>query len=136
MDSGGLGEGREVGMGARRLIVGLTAINAAVLAVLLIRSGNLFAASEPETLRARAIELVDKDGRVRGQLSVEANGEAVLRLRDAKGEVRVKVGADSAGSGLLLLDGATEPRVHLLAKDGGTSVTLSSKDGKRRVITP
>ena len=123
-------------MKARRLVVLLTTINTAVLVVLLIRSSSLFAASEPETVRARAIELVDQQGRVRAQLNVEPNGEAVFRLRDAKGEIRVKLGADGEGSGLILLDGATEPRIHMLAKDSGISVTLTNKNGQRRVITP
>jgi hypothetical protein len=123
-------------MGARRLLIALTAINAGFLSVWLIRSATLFAASDPDTLRARAIELVDQEGNVRAQLNVEPSGEAVLRLRDAKGEIRVKLGAGGDGSGLLLLDGATEPRIHMLAKDSGTSVTLMSKDGQRRVITP
>ena len=89
-------------MDARRLLIVLTGINAAVLALSLIRSGSLFAANDRETVRARAIELVDQHGQVRGQLNVESNGEAVFRLRDAKGEVRVKLGADGDGSGLLL----------------------------------
>jgi hypothetical protein len=119
-----------------RLFVLLTTINTAVLVVLLIRSASLFAASDPETVRAKAIELVDQQGRVRAQLNVEPNGEAVFRLRDAKGEIRVKLGADGAGSGLILLDGATEPRIHMLAKDNGISMTLTNKGGQRRVITP
>ena len=123
-------------MRTRRLLMVLTGINTAILAVLLLRFPSLFAASDAETLRARAIELVDQHGRVRGQMNVEPNGEAVLRLRDAKGEIRVKLGADGEGSGLILLDGATEPRIHMLAKDSGTTVTLTSKAGQRRVITP
>jgi hypothetical protein len=123
-------------MRARRLFIVLMGINTAILAALLIRSASLFAATDPDTIRARAIELVDRDGRVRGQLNVEPNGEAVFRLRDAKGEIRVKLGADGEGSGLILLDGATEPRIHMLAKESGTSVTLTSKGGQRRVITP
>ena len=123
-------------MKARRLVVLLTTINTAVLVVLLVRSARLFAASHPETVRAKAIELVDQQGHVRAQLNVEPNGEAVFRLRDAKGEIRVKLGADGEGSGLILLDGATEPRIHMLAKDGGTSMTLTNKRGQRRVITP
>jgi hypothetical protein len=123
-------------MRTRRLLIVLTGVNTAILAVLLIRFPLLFAASDPETLRARAIELVDQQGRVRGQMNVEPNGEAVLRLRDAKGEIRVKLGADGEGSGLILLDGATEPRIHMRAKDSGTTVTLTSKAGQRRVITP
>jgi hypothetical protein len=123
-------------METRRLLIALMGINAAVLAVLIIRPAGLFAAGDPETVRARAIELVDQHGRVRAQLNVESNGEAVLRLRDAKGEVRVKLGADGEGSGLILLDGATEPRIQLLAKNSGTSVTLTSQGGQRRVLTP
>src|SRR5688500_2783491 len=113
-------------MKGRRLLVVMTTINTAVLAVLLIRSASLLAASDPETVRAKAIELVDQQGRVRAQLNVEPNGEAVFRLRDAKGEIRVKLGADGEGSGFILLDGATEPRIRMLAKDGGTSMTLTS----------
>ncbi len=123
-------------MGVRRLLIVLTSINALVMASLLVHSNRLAAASRPETLRARAIELVDKHGHVRAQLNVETNGEAVFRLRDAKGEIRVKIGAGGDGSGLVLLDGRTEPAIHMLAKDGGTSVTLTSKGGQRRVIAP
>jgi hypothetical protein len=123
-------------MKTRGLLIVLTGIHAALLAVLITRPAGLLAAGDPETIRAKAIELVDQQGRVRAQLNVESNGEAVLRLRDAKGEIRVKLGADGEGSGLLLLDGATEPRIHMLAKNSGTSVTLTSKGGQRRVLTP
>ena len=123
-------------MGPRRLLVVLTSINALVVAVLLILSNRLATASDPETVRARAIELVDRHGHIRAQLNVESNGEAVFRLRDSKGEIRVKLGAGGDGSGLLLLDGATEPAIHMLANDTGTSVILTSKGGQRRVITP
>jgi len=74
---------------------------------------------------------------VRAQLSVEANGEAVFRMRDAKGTIRVKMGASEEGSALVLLNESTEPGVHILAKrDGGTSVTLRSRGGQQQVLTP
>jgi len=120
----------------RRLLIVLTAINTLAVGVSLVHSNRLAAASTPETLRARAIELVDQHGQVRAQLNVEPTGEAVFRIRDPKGEIRVKLGAGGDGSGLVLLDGATEPAIHMLAKDAGTSVTLRSKGGQRRVITP
>jgi hypothetical protein len=123
-------------MGARRLLIVLTSVNALVLLVLLVHSSRLAVASNPETVRARAIELVDEHGHVRAQLNVEPDGEAVFRLRDAKGAIRVKLGGGGDGSGLLLLDGATEPAIHMLAKDSGTSVTLMNKGGQRRVIAP
>jgi hypothetical protein len=48
----------------------------------------------------------------------------------------VKLGASEAGSGLVLLDGSTEPGVHILARRSGTSLTLVAKGGARRVIEP
>jgi hypothetical protein len=116
-----------------RLAVGLTALNAVLLTAVLVH-GQRAAAAAPDTVRARVIEMVDEQGRVRAQLKVEPDGQAVLRLRDAAGEVRVKLGADAQGSGLLLLDGATEPGVHMLAKRGGSTITLTGPDGQRRSV--
>jgi hypothetical protein len=123
-------------MKAGRLIAVVTGLNAAAVVWLFVASSRpAGAAGAPETIRARAIELVDQQGRVRAQLNVEPDGEAVLRLRDPRGEIRVKIGAGADGSGLVLLDGATEPAIHMLAKNTGPTITLSSK-GARRVLTP
>jgi hypothetical protein len=102
----------------------------------LLAGAEVFAAGDSGTVRARALELVDDRGRVRAQLNVESDGETVFRLRDSKGEIRVKLGAGGDGSGLLLLDGSTEPGIHMLAKSSGTTVTLTNSGGQRRVITP
>ena len=59
----------------------------------------------------------------------------VLRLRDAGGTIRVKLGASAEGSGLVLLDDATEPGIHMLAKRAGTSLTLK-KGQQQHVIKP
>jgi hypothetical protein len=123
-------------MGQYRLAIGLAGANVALLVMVWVQGHRVSASSVPETLRAKAIELVDEHGRIRAQLNVESNGEAVLRLRDSSGEIRVKLGADKDGSGLLLLNGSTEPGVHMLAKNNGTTLTLTNKGGQRRVITP
>jgi hypothetical protein len=90
----------------------------------------------PEVLRARMLELVDEEGRVRANLKVEEGGEVVFRLRDVEGTIRVKIGAGKDGSGLVLMDDRTEPAVQLLAKPAGTSMTLSEEGKAKRVITP
>lgn len=124
-------------MKAGHLLVVAASLNAAAIVWFFAASSQAAgAAGSPETIRARAIELVDQQGRVRAQLNVEPGGEAVLRLRDSKGEIRVKIGAGAEGSGLLLLDGATEPAIHMLAKDSGTSITLAARGGVKRVLTP
>jgi hypothetical protein len=123
-------------MDRSRVALALASLNAVLLAAVLLGGHRASAAVVPDTLRARAIELVDERGRVRAQINVESSGEAVFRLRDGAGQVRVKLGADESGSGLLLLDGATEPAIHMLARTGGTTLTLASKNGARRVLTP
>ena len=123
-------------MSDRRWLVALAGLNVVLLGALVARSPLVSASGTPDVVRARAIELVDERGQVRAQLTVETAGEAVFRLRDAKGQVRVKVGASEDGSGLLLLDQATEPAIHMLARKGGATLTLTDRDGRRRSIEP
>ena len=87
-------------------------------------------------LRAQAIELVDKQGKVVAQLYVGDDGGGNIRLRSADGTVRVKLGATNNGSGLLLLDKDTEPAVTLGSSQAGTSLTLAERGKPKRVITP
>lgn len=93
-------------------------------------------AAVPAVLRARLIELVDSQGQPRASLKVEEDGEAVFRMRDATGAIRVKVSAGKDGSGLLLLDDRTEPAVHALGTRGGTTVTLTQKGKSALQLQP
>ena len=130
-------------MKTQRLALLLTFVNLVVLVVLLTRENVAFAKGDAAMLRGRGLELVDATGQVRAQFTVEADGEAVFRMRDAKGTIRVKLGAGSNGSGLLLLDETTEPAVHIIASRAAapagattTSISLSGADGRSRVLTP
>jgi hypothetical protein len=123
-------------MKIHRLAIALAVINLILLVFLLMQGGSATAQSVPPILRARAIELVDDKGQVRAQFNVESSGEVVFRLRDGKGNIRVKLGASENGSGLVLLNDATELGVQILAEDTGTSLTLKGGDGKQRVIKP
>jgi hypothetical protein len=87
-------------------------------------------------LRTRSLEIVDEGGEVRAQISVEPSGEVLLRLRDQEGTIRVKLGATQDGSGLVLLNDATEVGAHMLAQSTGTTLTLTTKDGEEEVIAP
>jgi len=89
-----------------------------------------------QIIRARSIELVDDKGKSRALLSVEANGETVFRLRDSEGTIRVKLGASKDGSALLLLNDSTNPGIHALAKNNGTSITLINNNGQKKIINP
>jgi hypothetical protein len=144
-------------MTSQRLAIGLAALNLALLVFIVGREARLSTAvaarahearSSPvqdvvPVLRGRALELVDEAGQVRSRINVEPDGEVVFRLIDRKGTIRVKLGAGERGSGLLLLDEATEPAVHVIARRTSTperptttSVTLRGSDGELRVIRP
>ena len=124
-------------MKASAAIVAFTVVNLTLVLVNVAQSRPANESPAPSVLRARTIELVGPKGEVRAQLSVESNGEAVFRMRDAQGTIRVKMGASEQGSALVLLNEATEPGVHILAKrTEGTSLTLRSKGGEQRVLTP
>lgn len=85
-----------------------------------------------DRIQVREFELVDEKGVKRASISTEVSGEVVFRLMDKNGTIRVKLGAAEDGSGLLLLDENTEPAVHALAKNKGSTLTLVDPDGNKK----
>jgi hypothetical protein len=120
----------------------LLAIIALLLLAHLVRPTHFFhevqAAKEqvPAVLRAQAIELVNKQGQVVAQLFLGEDGSGNLRLRDASGTVRAKLGATAQGAGLLLLDKDVEPALWLTSNESGTSLTLAEKGKDKKVFKP
>jgi hypothetical protein len=130
-------------MQGQRFTVAFTAINVVALLLALMHLPHTTVEPTPLVLRGRALELVDDRGQVRSRLTVEPSGEVVLRLLDKNGTIRVKLGASEDGSGLVLLDEATEPAIQALArrtrtpdKPVTTSLTLRGAAGPPRVISP
>jgi hypothetical protein len=122
-------------MNSRYTIIGLVIVNCALLFGLASTSSPN--ATVVPLVRTNAFELVDKKGVTRASISVEdTDGEVVLRLRDTSGAIRVKLGASSDGSGLVLLDESTNPGLHVLAKRGATRMTLTNSDGQQRLVAP
>jgi hypothetical protein len=99
-------------------------------------SGTAVGQGPAPAIRASSIELVDDAGGVRAQLIVTPDGETLLRMRDAQGEIRVKLGASEEGSGLVMADQSAQPGLHVLAKRGSTRMTLTDSSGQQRVIQP
>ncbi len=130
-------------MKTQRLTIILVILNLGLLSVVLTRGNPVLAQEQAQILRARGLELIDDAGQVRASFILESDGESVLRLFDANGTLRVKLGAGSTGSGLVLLDENTELGVQIIARREATptsvnttSISLTGSDGKRRMITP
>jgi hypothetical protein len=122
-------------MRIERLAVALAAICVLALLAVLFLDRPAGAKRVPSVLRGRAIELVDGRGQVRAQIKVERNREVVFRLRDQDGAIRLKLGASRTGSGLVLLNEATEPGVQALAGAKETSLSLQRGE-QRQMLVP
>ena len=97
----------------------------------------LFIAASPQRdnfdkITVKEFELIDQSGKQRASIKVEDDGEIVFRLRDGNGNIRVKLGGGDEGSGLVLLDGETNPGVHVLAKKSGSTLTVMDADGRKK----
>ena len=133
-------------MRTQRLAVVLTAINLVAMTLTLASSRPATADGVAPVLRGRALEIVDGRGQVRARINVEPavttpDGKrhpeaAVFRLTDPSGRIRVKLGADQDGSGLLLADDSQQPGVHMLAGSAGSFLKLINKEGREQVIRP
>jgi hypothetical protein len=98
-----------------------------------------------EVLRGRALEIVDGQGRLRACIKVlppvTMEGKrypetVLLRLIDPNGRPEVKLGASVEGAGLGL-GGESDPTYVVIKAEGAeTSLKLTNKDGKERVVTP
>ena len=128
-------------MTQHRMVIGLIALNLLLIVLVAAQAGP--SGKPQEVLRGRAIELIDERGQVRATLDVDDTGEVLLRLRDRNGTIRVKLGAAEHGSGLLLVDDATDPAIQIIARrtptasrPGTTSITLRGPGTQPHVIRP
>jgi hypothetical protein len=134
-----------------RLLIGLTIVNALMLAFTLVHTGaNAMAQGTPTVLRGRGLEIVDDAGRVRASISVlpadptakmpdgttGTTETVLLRLINSQGRPNIKIAAHERGAGALVA-GDTDPTwVQILAENGHTALRLSNQDGRSRLLSP
>jgi hypothetical protein len=132
-----------------RMLVGLTLVNLALLLVTLAQQWHpAFADGGPPVLRGRALEIVDRQGRVRASIDVlpasrSASGEeqaetVLLRLSTELGHPAVKIGSSEPGSGVSIAGptGTKDTYLILQAKGTSTSLKLRNEDGRERLLEP
>jgi len=138
-------------MNSPRFLVALTVAN---LAVLLLSVANLIRPAIAEdavivpVLRARSLQIVDEQNRVRASLSVvpastSASGTAttetvLFRLITERGRPSVKVGASEDKSGVSVVgpSGTKDSYAILEANADSSLLKLRAEDGRERVLAP
>lgn len=115
-------------MKAQRFMLIAVTANALLLAFIAARPSQ----ERFDKISVREFELVDDKGKERASVKVEDTGEVVFRMRDSGGTIRVKLGASESGSGMVLLDGDTNPAIHAVAGKDGGKFTLRDNAGKKK----
>ena len=135
-------------MKTHRFLVVLTVLNLILLSfLLLIRIPAASAYTGSEVIRGSALEIVDARGRVRASIKVqpaqtfEPTGRkypetVVLRLIDQHGRPEVKIMASVEGGGLSFVGESDAIRAQLHADRAESSLRLTNKAGRERLIEP
>jgi hypothetical protein len=87
-------------------------------------------------VRTHALEIVDERGTVRAAIKVEEPETAILRMSDKNGRIRVKLGADSDGSGFNLDNNSQQPGIYMKADGRGSVITWEDNAGRAHVVKP
>jgi hypothetical protein len=132
----------------QRLTITLTAFNLLLLMFGLAQLRPASAQGVVPVLRARALEIVDDEGRVRAEIKVlpaqpaakmpdgtTGYPEAVqLRLISSQNRPHVKLVTTEDGSGLVL--GGEKGHTQLLSRGMDPFIKIVTKDGRERTIKP
>src|SRR5215471_2635988 len=133
-------------MKLQRLTIGLTVINLGLMTFLLAQIRHTQAQDVAPLLRARALQIVDAQGRTRAEILVhgpetvnsKTYPEAVLfRMSDPKSGPVVKMTATQDGAAVGLSDGSQLGAVQLYSRqDKGNYVRVVNRDGHEQLLKP
>jgi hypothetical protein len=137
-------------------LAALTLVNLGMLIfVLCHHAAPVQASGSQDVVRARALQIVDGQGRVRASISIVPEGparradgtlvdqsgkiypEAVLfRLIRPDGRPSVKIETTEQGSGMSLSGGVDPTYVVISSAGGDPSLALTNKDGRTQIVKP
>jgi hypothetical protein len=129
----------------QKLLVVMTVTNFVLLAYLLSQAQPAGAQNVAPVVRAQALEIVDKQGRLRASLNIQPASKhdgqtypetVLLRLIDPNGKPIVKLGGAEGSAGLGLNDGSDTTYALIEAKDADAYLRLTTTAGGRQLIRP
>ena len=135
-------------MKTQRILIILTLVNLVVLVLSLAERRTVAAETVSPVLRARALEIVDEQGRVRASLTVLPAGTSehgdrypetvLLRLITERGRPSVKISASEEAAGVSLAGPSSTKDTYVIveAKGRASSLKLRNEDGREQVVKP
>jgi hypothetical protein len=142
-------------MKSQRILLVVSLINFGIVVFLLFHQIGSVSASGPATvLRARALEIIDAQGKVRASIQIQPEGPArtadgsvakdgkiypetvLFRLIRPDGRPSVTIAISEQGSGLSLGGGVDPTYIVLAAQGGDPSLALTNENGRLQLIKP
>jgi hypothetical protein len=135
-------------MKSQALMLALTIANSALLVFQFMQPHRTSAQEAAPVIRARALQIVDDQNRVRASLavlpaSVQKDGKrsaetVLLRLITERGRPSVKIGASEQEAVMALVgpSGTKDTYVQVGAKGTASSLRLKNEDGKEVFVKP
>jgi hypothetical protein len=128
-------------MKIQRALVALTVVNLGLVLFVLAQMRPVEARGEAPVLRGRALEIVDRQGRVRASIQVLPSATThpetvILRLIDPNGRPSVKLTASVQGAGLGLGGESDATYATLSAIGADSALKLTNKAGQQQIVTP
>jgi hypothetical protein len=131
-------------------LLAIMVFNVLLLLISVNWTGGVAAREVAPVLRGRGLEIVDERGRVRASITIlPADSTAkmpdgttgypetvLLRLITSEGRPNVKIGTGAKGAGMLIAGEDDPTYVQILAEGPRTTLKLSDKDGRVRVLRP
>jgi hypothetical protein len=137
-------------MKLQSVCLAITTVNFVILVWSFVDPHQTNAQASAPTLRGRALELVDDQGRVRAEIKLFPPDPSVkmpdgstgypetvlLRLINSKGRPNVKISATEDGSAISFGGEADPTNIQLLARGTTTLLKLTNKDGRQQLLKP
>jgi hypothetical protein len=121
-------------MKLQRALIVLTVVNLALLVFQLAQIRPVGAQEIAPVLRTQRLEIVDGQGTLRARLMVGDTEETILSMADKHGQVRVKLGAKSEGSGFTLFNNAQAPGIQMQATGTGSVIAWEDNTGRSHAV--
>ena len=133
-------------MKIQRIAIGLTVINLVLLVFLLAQINRAHASETPPMLRARGLQIVDDQDRIRAEILVHGpetvNGKTypdtvLFRMATPQRAPLMKLTVSEDGSALGLSDDSAPGGVELRAhREKGNFVKIVNRDGREQLLKP
>jgi hypothetical protein len=132
--------------GLQPVLIGLTLLNLAILAIIVLHGPAAAVSTTDGILRGHGLQIVDDQGKIRASITIhpatrQPDGSTypetvLLRMITSEGRPAVKIGSADDGAGIVLSAAAGPAYTQILARGSDPKVVIVDGDGKQALKLP